>query len=106
MSLLAPPASLAPWFLPDWLLLVHTYDRARAVDPGVTPTSWWRSIEDNERVGGAPFSQHLIGTALDVLQGEEARAVWRAAGFTVIEYARHDHVQLYDPGYVRRLLGG
>jgi hypothetical protein len=68
----------------------------------VTITSWWRSPEENRRVGGHESSQHLIGSALDVAppDGRLAEA-FRRAGFTVIEYPTHLHVQTFPAGLAR-----
>lgn len=64
-------------------------------------TSWFRTPERNAAVGGHPESQHLVGTALDVVTPNPrdwpqiaARLRW-AKG--IVE-SDHLHVQLYPAG--------
>lgn len=80
----ARPRIVAP---PSWILdafggtgraLVEAFIaelfKAVAHDPnafhGLRINSWWRSREVNDQVGGEDYSQHLIGTALDLTASE------------------------------------
>lgn len=71
----------------------------------VAPTSWYRTPAENAAVGGDPFSQHLVGWALDVtgpgssLYAKQARV----AGLTAEVEAGHVHVQLFPAGILRLL---
>ncbi len=56
-------------------------------------TSWWRSRALNLSVGGAPGSQHLLGTAFDLGQNQAAAAELRRVGFIVVESPDHLHAQ-------------
>lgn len=65
-QVVAPPAAIVERFYPEirkvaavWVLLSRLTD--------VEITSWWRSPEHNASVGGARWSQHVTGTAMDGL---------------------------------------
>jgi predicted Fe-Mo cluster-binding NifX family protein len=84
-----------------WSAFVARARRAldHSAGPGQwTVTSWYRSHATNERVGGVAASQHLVGTAFDVVvpPGRSARAVaaLRAEGFAyVVDEGDHIHAQ-------------
>ena len=92
MSCISPGTAWAPRF-------------ARIVNPtagrGAVCTSWFRDQTTNARVGGALTSQHLIGTAVDLVPGagDTVAAMaqrFRYAGWPqVIEYRGHVHVALF-----------
>ncbi|MEE8509339.1 MAG: D-Ala-D-Ala carboxypeptidase family metallohydrolase [Myxococcota bacterium] len=69
----------------------------------VQPTSWFRDIAHNARVGGAVRSQHLLGLALDLVVQSSAdvgvldRAL-HSADLVVIREPDHVHVQLLQAG--------
>jgi len=71
-----------------------------ALGRGNTGTSWFRTPEENFRVGGEPESQHQLGFAFDAVgdwEGVRDRA--KAAGlFPVIE-SDHIHVQVMPAGW-------
>ena len=77
----------------------------------VTATSWWRGAATNADVGGAQFSQHLLGLALD-LDGPDrlvARDRLSRLGLPVIFHAvpggaPHVHVQALPAGLLQILL--
>jgi hypothetical protein len=55
-----------------------------------TPTSAWRSVEHNRRVGGATNSYHLLGHAIDVqrrpgVTHQMLDAALRRAGYLLVE---------------------
>lgn len=52
--------------------------RSAVGDRSIVPSSWYRSQALNQRIGGAPMSQHLIGEAVD----------FRVVGLSVVEAAR------------------
>jgi len=68
--------------------------------PGVTVTSGKRSKADNDRVGGVPDSQHLRGTAIDILPPRgmspaqvKAQFAQRGMDVDVIDEGDHYHIQ-------------
>lgn len=66
-------------------------------------TSWWRDAETNARVGGSSTSQHLLGTALDLVGDPQRIAlVAREAGFVVVVEGDHVHVQAWPAGAPQR----
>lgn len=72
-------------------------------------SSWWRDEATNRAVGGDPFSQHLIGLAIDAIPvpprtTEQLAAAFRASGLIAVVYARHVHAQLYPAGFLERWL--
>lgn len=74
-------------------------------------TSWWRSVERNREVGGALYSQHLVGLALDVvpLPGatfREVRAEAIAAGLYAVVEPDHVHLQAWPAGRLESILRG
>jgi hypothetical protein len=67
---------------------------------GAQPTSFIRSTYDNTRVGGAPNSQHLVATALDLVprmgsSNSIVAARARSLGLVAIDEGDHVHVQLF-----------
>jgi uncharacterized protein YcbK (DUF882 family) len=74
----------------------------------IEATSWWRSPERNAQVGGDPYSQHLVGWALDAV-GPDVQTFakrLRVRGFVVVVETDHVHVQVFPRGTLRRLLEG
>ena len=67
-----------------------------SAEQGAELTSWWRSVERNQAVGGHPRSQHLWGLAFDLVRpGAASIDALRREGFTVINEIDHDHVQTF-----------
>jgi len=106
---IAPPIHLAltvqSWSPRIWPAF---YAAAQAgLRPDSFVTSWWRSPGHNASVGGSRDSQHLIGTAFDVITKTGARAAQinqlRRAGFRVVDELNHIHVQAFEAGAVRRV---
>lgn len=107
MALASPPASivnaiaqLSPGFWAQWSNAVaFAYQQAG----GFTFTSWWRSVQHNQEVGGSDFSQHLIGVALDIVPVtlRNAQAL-QSAGFQVVNEGDHLHAQPFPAGTVTR----
>ncbi len=72
-------------------------------------TSWWRSPFENQRVGGLPDSQHLVGLAFDLVPGKpsfklavsEASSRFMEAGFITVPAERHLHIQTFPAGLLR-----
>lgn len=68
-------------------------------------TSYWRSREENDLVGGHPWSQHLVGWAIDVIGPDTeifAERV-RFAGLVPVHEIDHLHVQLLPAGALEAL---
>jgi hypothetical protein len=73
----------------------------------VTATSWYRSRQENARVGGDPFSQHLVGWAIDAV-GPDQQAFakgLRMRGITTVQESDHIHFQAFPAGILRLLFG-
>lgn len=99
----APPAYLDGYVVRSFIN--RTMAAAGSLD--VTPTSWYRSISDNARVGGDPFSQHLVGWAIDAVGPDQQMFAkrLRLSGITTVQEASHLHFQAFPAGVLRRLLG-
>lgn len=73
-----------------------------AGQPPIQATSYIRTPQRNAEVGGAPESQHLIGTALDVTGPTERFADFaRQLGLVVVDEGSHVHLQLFPAGGAR-----
>jgi uncharacterized protein YcbK (DUF882 family) len=72
--------------LADVSHLVQHLERLRSIcgDRPLEIFSGWRSDETNRKVGGARYSQHLLGRAADIPSGYATVAQAEAAGFTGI----------------------
>lgn len=71
-------------------------------------TSYFRTPHENAAVGGDPWSQHLVGWAIDVVgddAGEFAKRV-RRAGLIAVQESDHLHIQVFPAGALRRLFLG
>jgi len=81
----------------------RAWQRAQAADPQVVLESWFRTPEEHFRLpGAARYSQHLIGTAIDLVERDRARRnaliqALRAERFHVIPRGRRVHVQAMNP---------
>ena len=120
MSVVGPPAFIAASafrpFLFEFVRAVRSIDLRPVTAVGVSrvdATSWWRGIEENRRVGGDPFSQHLVGLAVDVAlvqntaRGRSALIASAArAGLRGVDERDHVHLQLWPAGQLRRLVQG
>lgn len=81
------------------------------LNPGAVAvvTSWWRSSAHNAAVGGAPWSQHRLGTAMDVAPLDThflecLAGALRRAGLISVPYGQHVHAQLLQAGQAHRSL--
>ncbi len=97
MSVAVPPSSAAVHEFVLRVILAFLLDRGAFA--GQRLTSWHRDPEENERVGGVPDSQHLIGSAWDLAPGGgRLLLTLQAAGLEPIQFAAHLHVELRDTG--------
>lgn len=109
MSLQAPPPNFVAFFYPE---LVDFVQRINRTPGNVRFTSWWRSWEDNLRVGGStiPLSQHLAGLAVDLVPAPPSTAggIVRALqnqGLYAVDEGTHVHAQYWPRGGLNRRLG-
>jgi len=77
----------------------------RAGRPPTTVTSFQRTPDHNRSVGGHPGSQHLVGTAIDLVPTpgaghEDLLMELRRINLVVLDRGTHLHVQLF-PASVR-----
>ena len=96
-----PPALEAAWGPLYREFLQRVSDGAAGI-PVSAVTSWWRSRSRNSSVGGAIYSQHLLGFALDLVSPRPAALVrgLSAAGLVAIDEGDHVHVQAYRAGQI------
>ncbi len=102
---------IMPGFWGRWLSAAsHALQEIDADVGGETViTSWYRSPSRNVAASGAADSQHLFGLALDLVPGKpslqlginEAAGRFREAGFVVVPFPTHLHVQTYPAGLLR-----
>jgi len=71
--------------------------------PAVEITSWYRTLEDNARVGGVPTSLHQVGLALDLVGPGTAKIaeLWRGLGLDQVDEGDHLHIELDGPIFRR-----
>ena len=80
---------------------------------GIRITSGCRSWAHNQQVGGAQYSQHLYGMAVDlaVIPGypnmnlDKIVKIARQWGLTPIKYGTHVHVQMFNGLQFKQLIG-
>lgn len=89
--------------------LIGARDRYGLDDRAWTFTSWWRSPQENIRVGGDPRSQHLLGLALDIVPSDTTLSNLASAfknyasdvldtPFVAVLESDHVHVQRFPAG--------
>lgn len=106
----APPPNFQRYWWPELWDFVNRVNGAFGECP-FQVTSWWRSEGDNSRVGGDPYSQHLIGTGVDLVASSPYtnahldQALRRHGLITATNYPKHVHAQLYPAGFLRTWLG-
>lgn len=104
MSLESPPIELVVrydsvyrWLIPRLNFLFDKF-------PNAVPTSWWRSELKNMEVGGAAYSQHLLGWAVDwALPAREHRAMVQLTEhleMVGIDEGDHVHIQIFPAGVI------
>ena len=108
MSVSPPPLAIASqialWIPGIWPVFVAAANQGLAEGRATSVTSWWRSPEENRRVGGNAESQHLLALAFDATAASPqllAQAL-RSAGFRVVEERTHVHAQAYQAGVLGR----
>ncbi len=79
-----------------------------AGQPDLRLSSWFRTPEQNQTVGGRPQSLHLVALAIDVVGSGAALDAFAAAcrqrGLWVVIEVDHLHVQLWPPGTGPRIV--
>ncbi len=105
MRLTAPPLPLVREFLPQFRYLLPRLEFLEAVFPGVVPTSWYRDQAQNLRAGGARFSQHRLGFAVDwdLPDRSDYQAFASLAGrlgLVAVVESDHVHTQLFRAGTI------
>jgi uncharacterized protein YcbK (DUF882 family) len=95
--------------MPDWWTPVLREFAARVQSLGsVAPfriSSWLRTLSHNAEVGGATNSQHLIGTAVDLvplgMSTEQLASIAQRSGLFayVLDEGDHVHVQLLPASF-------
>lgn len=94
--------------------LIGARDRYVLNDATWSFTSWWRSPQENARVGGDPRSQHLLGLALDIVPADTTLSSLASAlrayasdalgtPFVVVLESDHVHVQRFPAGALSAL---
>lgn len=107
MAVRLPPPEIVRYFHAPIYQFLVALGAAYAITPfGIS--SLWRSVNQNVAAGGAPYSQHLIGTAADVYPIRSS--LWQVEralknqGLVTVPYERHVHAQLWKAGRLERLL--
>lgn len=83
--------------------------RAHSGLPAPRVTSYWRDAGHNAEVGGQGASQHLIGTAMDLVYPSwsaksAAMNAMRRIGLIVVDEGDHVHVQAWSAGTATPLI--
>lgn len=103
-----PPIELIQRYADFYLWLVPRLRFLSDEFPAAIPTSWWRSSARNMAVGGATYSQHLLGWAVDwSLDPGRNRDLVRVAeeiGLVGVDEGDHVHVQMYPAGVIPKTL--
>lgn len=106
MSVSFPPQQVLAVTFPMIVRFLVALGQAQP-GPSVRATSWWRDVETNRRVGGAPDSQHLLALALDVVgekfEIEQLAHRLRQLGIVAIQERTHLHLQLLPAGMAREI---
>lgn len=95
-----------PYWWEPYVAVFGQGARALMNATGASYSSYVRTAAHNAEVGGAPTSQHLIGTAIDLVPGRGSSnrtiaAQARAMGFGyVLDEGDHVHVQLFPAGVI------
>jgi len=109
VSVVIPPQEVLQVTLPHVIAFLNRLGAALTSThgfEGVRASSWYRDVETNRRVGGAPDSQHLLGLALDItgehLLLHRLLIELRGVGLFAFDEDTHVHVQLLPAGGARR----
>ncbi len=101
MAVVGPPRWAYQYFPVNDFVSRASY--AGAGTPGQW-SSFYRDPAANRRVGGHPWSQHLVGLAADhAPPSARFRARAREAGLVVVNEGTHDHIQGWRAGTLERL---
>lgn len=66
-------------------------------------SSWFRTREENDAVGGRPDSLHLRGLAMDIVSSASGQArlaqAWQSWGLDALDEGDHVHLELDGPRF-------
>lgn len=108
-QLRAPPLELAELYPEFFQYLLPRLSFLLDAFPTAIPTSWWRSAARNMEVGGAVYSQHRLGWAVDWQlversQNREMVSLANLIGLVGVDEGDHVHVQMYPAGVIPKSL--
>jgi hypothetical protein len=109
MSLRIPPPRILSFFREPIQAFIAKASNAWDEVP-FQITSYWRDPYLNQRVGGHPYSQHLVGLALDAqpFSGDlrNLEVAFQNQGLKTVVYQSHVHTQFWKAGTLERILTG
>jgi len=106
VTVFPPPDLLRSAWFPLIARFVRVVINVAQVVPGLSVSSWFRTPDQNRRVGGSPESQHLFALGLDITGSQDSlrQVIFVARGLGLEAFAEPDHVhlQLFPKGALSR----